>query len=156
MAQLLGFIYAIFLLVSNFGKTKGQILWMQTVSFFFKAVHYLFLGGFSGFLVSLVSMIRNIIFFKIKTSFILTIIFILIYLLVGISSYENIFSTLPVLATIFYTMVINKSNLLNLRIGLIITSLIWLTYNIYILSYSAIIVQIITLVSNIILIKKKK
>jgi len=156
MAQILGFIYALFLLLGNFGKTRGQILLLQTISFFFKALHYLFLSGFSGFLVSLVSMIRNIIFFKLKITFVWTIIFVLIYLLMGIYSYENIFSTLPVLATIIYTLAVNKNNLLYLRIGLIITSIVWLTYNIYIVSYSGIIIQIITLISNVFLVKKLK
>lgn len=154
MAQVLGFIYAFILLLSNFGKTKTQILFLQTISFFFKSIHYLLLGGFSGFLISLVSMIRNIIFLKIEKTILWLITFIFLYLLMGIYSYENIFSVLPVLATIIYTLTVNKNNLLYLRTGLIITSIVWLIYNIYINSYSGIIVQIITLVSNMILVKK--
>jgi len=65
MGQLLGFVYALFLIICNFGKTTKHILFMQTIAFFFKTLHYYLLGGISGFLTSLISMIRNLIFYKI-------------------------------------------------------------------------------------------
>ena len=80
MGQILGFVYAIFLILSNFGKTTKQILFLQTISFLFKTLHYYLLGGISGFLTSLISMIRNIIFYKIKTNKLWTIFFIIIYI----------------------------------------------------------------------------
>lgn len=149
MGQFLGFIYAIFLIISNWGKTTRQILLLQTFAFFFKSIHYYLLGGISGFLTSIVSMIRNLIFFKIKSNKIWTILCIIIYLIIGIFTYQTIYSALPVLATIIYTIIINKDKASLLRWGMFITSIIWLTYNIYINSYSGIIIQIIILISNI-------
>jgi len=64
MAQFLGLIYALFLLLSLFGKNTKQILFMQTISFLFKTIHYYLLGGLSGFVTSFISMIRNLIFFQ--------------------------------------------------------------------------------------------
>lgn len=154
MAQFLGFIYAFFLIISNYGKTAKQILMLQTISFFFKTVHYYLLGGFSGFLTSLISMIRNLIFYKIKTSKIITILFIIIYLIIGFITLKSIYTLLPVFATITYTLIINKNNPKYLRYGTIITSITWLIYNIYIISYSGIIVQLITLITSIIAIIK--
>lgn len=154
MGQFLGFIYAIFLILSNFGKTTKQILFLQTISFFFKTLHYYLLGGISGFLTSLISMIRNIIFYKIKESKIWTTSFIIIYLIIGFLTLNSLFSLLPVFATITYTLIINYDKPNYLRYGMIITSISWLAYNIYIISYSGIIIQIIMLISNIIAIIK--
>ena len=154
MGQILGFIYALFLILSNFGKSTKQILFLQTISFFFKTLHYYLLGGISGFLTSLISMIRNIIFYKIKESKIWIVFFIIIYIIIGIITLKSIYTLLPVFATIIYTLIINYNNPKYLRYGIFITSLTWLIYNIYIISYSGIIIQIIMLISNIIAIIK--
>lgn len=154
MGQILGFIYALFLILSNFGKSTKQILFLQTISFFFKTLHYYLLGGISGFLTSLISIIRNIIFYKIKESKIWIVFFIIIYIIIGIITLKSIYALLPVFATIIYTLIINYNNPKYLRYGIFITSLTWLIYNIYIISYSGIIIQIIMLISNIIAIIK--
>lgn len=154
MGQILGFIYALFLILSNFGKSTKQILFLQTISFFFKTLHYYLLGGISGFLTSLISMIRNIIFYKIKESKIWVVFFIIIHIIIGIITLKSIYTLLPVFATIIYTLIINYNNPKYLRYGIFITSLTWLIYNIYIISYSGIIIQIIMLISNIIAIIK--
>ena len=154
MGQILGFVYAIFLILSSFGKTTKQILFLQTISFLFKTLHYYLLGGISGFLTSLISMIRNIIFYKIKTNKLWTIFFIIIYIIIGIITLKSFYTLLPVLATITYTLIINYNNPKYLRYGMFITSLTWLIYNIYIISYSGIIIQIIMLISNVIAIIK--
>lgn len=154
MGQILGLIYALFLILSNFGKSTKQILFLQTISFFFKTLHYYLLGGISGFLTSLISMIRNIIFYKIKESKIWAVFFIIIYIIIGIITLKSIYTLLPVFATIIYTLIINYNNPKYLRYGIFITSLTWLIYNIYIISYSGIIIQIIMLISNIIAIIK--
>ena len=154
MAQFLGLIYALFLLFSLFGKNTKQILFMQTISFFFKSIHYYLLGGLSGFITSFISMLRNLIFYKIKESYIISIFFIAIYILIGILTFNNIYSILPVIATIAYTLIINYDNPKYLRLGMFFTSVTWLIYNIYVNSYSGIIIQIIMIITNIIAIIK--
>lgn len=134
MAQLLGLFYALFLFFSILGKNTKQILLMQTISFLFKSFHYYLLGGISGFVTSFISMLRNIIFYRIKENYILTIIFILIYLIIGIVTYNSFYSLLPVIATIVYTLIINYDNPKYLRLGMLFTSITWLIYNIYIIS----------------------
>lgn len=149
MAQLLGLFYALFLFFSILGKSTKQILFMQTISFLFKSFHYYLLGGISGFVTSFISMLRNIIFYRIKENYILTIIFILIYIIIGIVTYNSSYSLLPVIATTVYTLIINYDNPKYLRLGMLFTSITWLIYNIYIISYSGIIIQIIMIITNI-------
>lgn len=149
MAQLLGLFYALFLFFSILGKNTKQILLMQTISFLFKSFHYYLLGGISGFVTSFISMLRNIIFYRIKENYIFTIVFIIIYIIIGIVTYNSFYSLLPVIATIVYTLIINYDNPKYLRLGMLFTSITWLIYNIYIISYSGIIIQIIMIITNI-------
>ena len=154
MAQSFGFIYALFLAISNFGQTPKQILLLQTVSFFFKSIHYYLLGGLSGFLTSIISMIRNITFAKLKSNKIWTILFILVYIIIGVFTFSTLGSIFPIIATIFYTIIVSKNNPLYLRIGMLITSVLWFFYNIYIISYAGIITQIVIIIFNVIAIIK--
>ncbi len=154
MAQFLGLIYALFLLLSLFGKNTKQILFMQTISFLFKTIHYYLLGGLSGFVTSFISMIRNLIFYRIKENYIISICFIFVYILIGIITFNTFFSLLPVIATIVYTIIINYNNPKYLRYGMFLTSITWLIYNIYINSYSGIFIQIVMIITNIVAIIK--
>lgn len=154
MAQFLGLIYALFLLLSLFGKNTKQILFMQTISFLFKTIHYYLLGGLSGFVTSFISMIRNLIFYRIKENYIISICFIFVYILIGIITFNTFFSLLPVIATIVYTIIINYNNPKYLRYGMFLTSITWLIYNIYINSYSGIFIQIVMIITNIVTIIK--
>lgn len=149
MAQLLGFIYAVFLFFSSFSKIKVKILIYQTISFLFKGIHYLLLGGISGFLTSLVSMVRNIIFIRINCSKLYTLIFTFLYVIIGFYFWTDFWSWLPCVATIFYTFIININNVRFLKLGLIFVALIWLIYNVYLFSYSGIMVQIIVVFTNL-------
>ncbi len=148
MGQILGFIYALFLILSNFGEKRTKILVLQTISFLFKAMHYLLLGGLSGFVTSIISSIRNIVFCKYKSK-ILTIIFIIIYIIVTIFTYNKIYSIIPAFATVFYTIIINKGTYC-IKLGIFITAFSWLVYNICIFSISGIIIQIVIIIVNII------
>jgi len=154
MAQTLGFFYTLFLIISNFQKTAKKILIFQTLSFLFKSIHYLLLGGLSGFWSSNISMIRNIIFSKIKRNKKLTYFFIILYFILGIITYKDLGSILPMCASIYYTIIVNTNNPKYLRKGMIINCLIWLLYNIYIISYAGITTQIVMIISTIISIKK--
>ncbi len=154
MGQILGFIYALFLIISSFGRTVNKILIMQTLAFFFKAMHYYLLGGTSGFITSMISLIRNLIFTKIKSSVLWTIIFVIIFIVSGLFTYQGFYTLLPVIATIIYTIIINYHNPKYLRWGMLLTSITWLIYNIYVVSYAGIIVQIVILTTNILAIIK--
>ena len=154
MAQILGFFYTLFLMIGNFKKTSKQILIFQTISFFFKGIHYLLLGGLSGFYSSVISMARNILFFKFKKSFYLMVLFIIIYFVMGIFSYKDFYSIIPSMASVFYTVIVNTNKPRYLRSGMVINSLLWLIYNIYIVSLAGIITQIVLIISTLISIIK--
>ena len=154
MAQILGFFYTLFLTIGNFKKTCKQILIFQTISFFFKGIHYLLLGGLSGFYSSIISMIRNVLFFKVNKSFYLMVLFIIIYFVMGIFSYKDFYSIIPSMASVFYTVIVNTNSPRCLRSGMVINSLLWLIYNIYIVSLAGIITQIVLIISTLISIIK--
>ncbi|MBQ9011951.1 MAG: excinuclease ABC subunit UvrC [Bacilli bacterium] len=154
MAHALGFVYTLFLILANFRKKFSQILIFQTISFFFKGLHYLLLGGLSGFWSSNISMVRNLIFSKTKNNKFFLFLFIFVYVVFGILSYNDFCSILPLFASVFYTVIISFKKPKYLRSGMIINCLLWLIYNIYILSIAGIITQFLVIVMTFISIIK--
>ncbi len=148
MGQLMGFIYMFFLIFSYFQKYASKLLLYQSLAFLFKGIHYFLIGGLSGSLTSIVSFIRNLLFTKVKSK-VLIIFFIILYLIIGITCFTDIFSTLPVIATILYSFFVYIKNPKYLRLSSLFTSFIWLIYNIYLISYGGVLTQIILIISNI-------
>ena len=158
MGQLMGFIYMFFLIFSYFQKYASKLLLYQSLAFLFKGFHYFLIGGLSGALTSFVSFIRNLLFTKVKSKF-LIIFFIILYLLIGYFTFTDIFSVFPVGATIFYSFFVYIKNPKYLRLSSLFTSFIWLIYNIYLVSYAGILTQLILIISSflaIIKLDKKK
>ena len=158
MGQLIGFIYMFFLIYSYFQKTANKLLLYQSLAFLFKGIHYFLIGGMSGAITSVISFIRNLFFTKVSSK-LLMLFFIILYLIIGFITYNGFFSILPVAATIFYSFFVYIKNLKYLRISNLFISFIWLSYNIYLLSYAGILVQLILIISSvfsIIYLDKKK
>ena len=148
MGQLMGFVYMFFLIFSYFQKYAKGLLLYQSLAFLFKGIHYFLIGGLSGAVTSIISCLRNLVFTKVKSK-VLMILFIILYIIIGYFTFTNLFSLLPVLATILYSFFVYIKNPKYLRISSLFTSFIWLTYNIYLFSYSGIITQVILIISNI-------
>ena len=156
--QLIGLLAFLVLVLSFYKKETDKILTYQVTSNFAYTIHYLLLGALSGAFCSLISMIRNLVYIKLKKyKMIIGILFIIAYLTICILFYEDIFSLLPFLANSSYlmTIIFNKKKIL--LIGAIISSICWIIYSIHVLSYVSIITESILILSNIIqLIKLRK
>ena len=148
MGQFIGFFYMFCLIFSYFQKYASKLLFYQSLAFFFKSIHYFLLGGLSGALTSIISFIRNLFFTKGKSKF-LIVLFIIIYVVIGIITFTDLFSLLPVLATIFYSFFVYIKNPKYLRLSSLCTSFIWLSYNIYLFSYFCILTQLILIAANV-------
>lgn len=148
--QLIGLLAFCILVLSYYKKNTTTILIYQITSNFIYAVHYFLLGGISGSLVSIIGMVRNITFIKIKSNkILLCIIFIIMYLITAILFYENVYSFFPVLGNSFYLVLMIRNDRKSLLIGGIINSAFWLVYAVIVLSYVGIITESILILSNV-------
>ena len=145
--QMIGLLAFCLLVLSFYKKNTATILLYQTASNFIYFIHYFLLGGMTGAYISLLSMIRNIVFIQTKSKIIIPI-FIILYLIVTLVFYENIYSLLPMIANSVYLIAITFNTRKHLLIGELISATLWFIYSLFVLSYSGMITELILMISN--------
>lgn len=136
-------------------KKKSTILGMQIASNVAYMFEYICLGAFSGGITFIVGTIRNITYYilekkKVKPNLIVLFIFIILFILAGIFTYENIVSVIPIVAVIIWTIVSWQENTKWMRVGEAVICIMWIIYNLIVGAYIGIITEIIILASSII------
>lgn len=119
-------------------RKKVHLLNYNTVATLCSTLHYVFLGAWSGVASKSISTIRDATAayeaHKHKTSKILPIVFVTLYVIMGIISFESPLTLLPVAASIIYTITIYIANVSVIRYVAVITSTLWLIYDIFVFS----------------------
>lgn len=154
IAQILGAIGYSLLAYSYFKKNKKEILFIQILAYIGFTTHYFLLNAITGTVCNILGFVALILIYYFskdqKKKEIL--VFILIPILIGMSilSYENIYSIFPVIACLitFISFLSNDEN--KIRFVGIISAICWLIYAIIYKSYSAIIFEIIIIISTFI------
>ena len=161
ISQILGAIGYSLLAYSFFKKKKRQILFIQILAYIGFTTHYALLGALTGTMCNTIGFIALILiyFFSNDDKKKKTLVMILIPLLLAMSfiSYENVFSLFPIGACLitFNSFLSKDEN--KIRFIGIISAVCWLIYAIIHVSYSAIIFELVTVVSTIVAyIKNKK
>ena len=153
LAQILGGI-ALFILVLSFQKNEKQsLLKYQIGSSIFFAAQYLCLQAYSGCLINIACIIRNILFRKytgkqIPIHYLIFIICIMIVL--SLFSYVGPISLLPCIACILYSCSLWQNNLKVTRIVEVFSCSLYIIYNIKVLAYVGLVSTIIELISALI------
>jgi len=131
-------------------KSKRQILILTLLSSICYGGHNFLLGAITGVAMNIVTIITSIWLYineksKKETSLIFLITISLLIIILGILSYQNIFSLLPIIASLLFTYSIWQNNNKVYRwIGLS-TSVMWLSYNAYLSSIMGMFSEIILL-----------
>ena len=155
--QLIGVLAFSILVLSFYRKTPKEILIFQMTANFAYATHYLLLGALTGAYTNVVSIIRNLLFLKVKKNKkIVGLIIIFLYLVITILFYEGLYSILPFIANSIYVLHMIKGDKKSLLIGSTLSSLLWFLYGVFILSYSEMITETILCISSLIQLRKHK
>ena len=139
-------------------KNKKIILFLTIMMSIFYGLQYLFLNAITGVFMNIVSIIRSIWFYinaknKKKNSIIVLIVLFIIIIILELLSFKNIFSLLPMIATMIFTYSLWKVY----RWLAIPMSISWIIYNTYSNSIFGIITESILLIIEIIgIIKLRK
>lgn len=131
-------------------KEKQKIIIVQTIQMLMLGLSNIILGGIPGAIINSVNCVRNILCYEEKLGFKEKM--ILVTISVGLSIYFNnlgIIGILPVIATVFYTMLMDMKNVVKFKVLLIFTLILWGIYDIYIKSYTSAIFDFITIGANI-------
>ncbi len=113
IAQLLGIIALVILMMSFQKNKKDTLLKYQIFSSLLFALQYLFLNAISGCLMNLMTMIRNLIYkkFNDKIPIIYLILVIICMIILSIISYNGPISLLPTIAVILYSIALWQKKL---------------------------------------------
>ena len=132
-------------------KDKRRILYTQCIQFTLQGAANLILGGTSGFIANIVSIVRNLVFSKWKSSLWLKIGFIILQLLLALSTLaEGAISLLPIASTVLFTWFIDTKSEVKLKIVIISTQILWVVYDFIHLNYVAVCFDCFTMISNFI------
>ena len=136
--------------VSYLQKNRNKVLIFNIVVDILHIVAMLLLKGYSGAAMGVVSLYRDIfllIYPKKKNNkkidmFILITSIVLIIILSFIT-YNGIFSTLSIVATLITTFAIWQKNMKYYKLLGVISSLLWMLYNVFVFSVAGIILELI-------------
>ncbi len=171
LSQIFIILSYVFLIITYYLKDRKQILLFNFASLGTTAISFIFLSAYTGFMMVIVATIRNIIFLhdekkygkrdkNTKRDWVILIILLLLTFLLTAFSYSGLLSLLSVCGTMLYTYSVWQKNNLVYRILGIPVGILWIGYNLYIVSLFGIVLETILLVSSIggtvIAIKNKK
>ena len=160
IAQILGTIGYSLLAYSYFKKSKKKILYIQIFAYIGFTTHYFLLGASTGAVCNVLGLISLILIYFVsdneKKKKTLVLILIPLLILMSFLSYENIYSIFPVIGCLLTFCSFLSHNENKIRFIGIISAACWLIYAIIHVSYSAIIFQIVVLISTIVAYLKNK
>lgn len=161
IAQIIGGIVLILTVISIQFKTKEKILICQIIANILISIQYFLLNALTGGVVSIINVIRCIIFYyykkkNMKPSVVFLGIFVIIAIVSGILTWQSVLSIIPIIAAIIFTYGLWQDNITITRICTGITAGNWTIYNIIVKAYAGAIQSIAECISSIIAIIRNK
>lgn len=158
VAQIIGFIAFVISLIAYHRNKKEKILGNMIISNILNLIHYLLLEAYSGCATKVMAIARDSFIIikkknKVLSSNIFLILFILIYIVVGIFTYNGILSIFPIVAATIYIIPIWNGNEKTIKKTAFFCYILWLIYNIFVFSIAGIISNVISIISTFIAIK---
>lgn len=161
LAQICGVIVLVLTVISVQFKTKEKIVMCMIFANFVVTIQYFLLNAVTGAVVSIINVIRCIVFYYYKKkdkkpSLLVLLIFEIAAIVSGIISWQNIWSVIPVIVTVIYTYGLWQDNVKVIRIATAIAGLGWAIYNVIVMAYVGAIQSISQLISSVIALVRNK
>ena len=155
LGQITSLLAWFFLILSYWKNKDDKILYLQVISCIFFVLNYLFLGAYTGLFVVFFEIIRDYLYIKLeddKKTFLFT---LPVYAIIGIFSYDGFWSLFSIFASLNdgYALIYKGKKVVFLGI---VTYVLWLIYDIRYFSLPNVVAESILIISNIIILFKKK
>lgn len=152
IAQIIGILALIILMLSFQKNEKKLLLNYQIISSLLYSIQYAFLGAYTGSLMNLTCIARNFIFNKYNNKVPIYWLIIIVVLMITFSliTYIGIISLLPMFAVVLYSIAVWYGNLKLIRCTEVISCTLFIVYNIRVLAITGLIATIIELISALI------
>ena len=154
ISQIFTIISYLFLASTYYVKKRKSVLILNCIVQVSFIAAFLFLRAWTGLVMTVIALIRNIIFvidenkngkreYINKTDIIVLIVLYTISIVSAVFTYEGFFSLLSVFATMLYTYTVCQKNIKTYKLLGIPTEVLWIGYNIYIKSLFGIVLELI-------------
>ncbi|MBE6650081.1 MAG: YgjV family protein [Ruminococcaceae bacterium] len=155
IGQIFGYLAALMMFLSYQTKTPKKLIMVQSISVVCIITHYLLIGATSGFMLNIVCLCRNFVyFFDDKVKFfkhpLCAYLMAAVMGAVGALSWQGPVSLLIIVALMVNTVFMSFNNNQLLRASVIVTSSMILLYNFFMTSYGGMINESIGIISSII------
>lgn len=157
LANVIALIASGFMVVASYQSDDKKCLLLQSVQIFLFIISNTLLKGITGIIINALSLIRNILTYKNK--FNKTIKYLILLLIIVLSIIFNnlsIIGYLPLVGTVVFTLFIDSKSIIRFRLSLSFSLLMWLIYDIFIMSYSSALFDFFSLIGCIASVIKKK
>ena len=132
-------------------KKKQQILIVQCVQFLIMGIANLLLGGVTGFISNIASIVRNLFCLKWEYTTPWKLVFIVMQILLSAGANNlGLLGWFPVISAIIFTWFLDLKNEVHLKIVIIFAQLLWIFYDFNLKNYVTFVFGIITVISNLI------
>lgn len=150
IGNIIGLIAAIIMMLSGLIKSKKKILIWQTTQIGITVISNIILGGITGIIVNLLSVIRNILCYKDKLNITAKIIISSLATIISIR-FNNlgIAGYLPVISTVTYIWLMDVKDVKKFKLLICFTMVMWLGYDLAIKGYTMALFDFLTIVSNV-------
>ena len=159
IAQIFGTFALITCFISYQKTNKKDFFIVQLITNIFYGIQYLILQAYSGCISSVISLLKNVLFYNLekrnkKISICYLLIFVSAFIIAGIFTYEGIYSMIPIFIHSIYTCATWFKDLkitYTLSLG---TSILWIIYSLIVGAYVSIIASVVELVAGILGLRK--
>lgn len=152
--QFIGLLAFIVMMLSFYRKEYSTILAYQAVGSFLYATHYFLLGAITGTFIGVTNIARDILFNKSKKRKIVLIVILSLYLGITFTFYDGMHSIIPLFGSGVYAVGMFFKTKKSILIGSLCSSILWILYDIFILSYIGIITETALFISNTIILTR--
>lgn len=158
IAQIVRVAAAIFCIIADHSNNRKKMLVFNAVYNFLNGVHYALLNAITGAISSIITVLRNVIFyvFKKRVPVAVLLVYFIIVILINLGSINSPISIIPVFLVMIYSTALYIGNLWGIKIAVIITCSLEIIYNIYVGAYVGIAACVIDIIFVIISMRKLK
>ena len=150
IGNVVSFIGALFMIAIGFIKRKRHILVAQCFQFGIMGAGQWILGGTTGVISNLVSIVRNLVCIWLPFSLPLKLVFMVIQVLMTVAVRPvGLVAWFPTIAACLFTWFLDTKKETLLKIVIIACQLLWIVYDASIQNYSALIFDVFTVLSNL-------
>lgn len=147
IAQIFALCSSLCLLLSFWQKKRIKILFFQTLDSVFDIIQYFLLGAYTGSCISLLGALRAYTFSKTNHKFFLYL-FLVLYTLASILTFDGMISIIPLLAALLYTLVTWNKKEKYIRMFSILVFSLWFLYDILVQAYVSSCTDLVLIISN--------